>query len=161
MISAVSGSNATALLALFGRSQTDATPNPTQTAAVAASQPPPPLPQGNGATAQSLFDALVHAGHGSKDDADKSPVDQILSGIFSSLDADGDGKLSPDELKSAFANFTGTANDGSDQPQTASTGSANSLYESLFNAMAADDGSPGSTTRKDDLVRKFLSLLDV
>ncbi len=159
MISAVSGSNATALLALFGRSQTDATPNPS--AAVAASQPPPPLPQGNGATAQSLFDALVHAGHGGKDDADKSPLDQIMSGIFSSLDADGDGKLSPDELKSAFATFTGTANDGSDQPQTSSTGGANSLYESLFNAMATDDGSPGSATRKDDLVKKFLSLLDV
>jgi hypothetical protein len=160
MISAVSGSNASALLALFGRSQTDAT-YPSQIAAKAASPPPPPLPQGNGASAQSLFDALVHAGHGTRDQPDKGRVDDTLSSVISSLDTDGDGKLSSEEMKSALSSLTGTAADAPDQTQTASGASGTSLYESLFNAMAADDGSPASANRKNDLVRKFLSLLEV
>jgi hypothetical protein len=161
MISAVSGSNASALLALLGRSQTDTSTYPSQIAASTPSQPPPPLPQGNGASAQSLFDALVHAGHGTKDQPDKGKVDEALSSFISSLDADGDGKLSSEELKSALSGLAGPASDESNQAQAAGAAPGTSLYESLFNAMAAGDGSPASASRKNDLVRKFLSLLEV
>ncbi len=157
MISAVSGSNATALLALFGRSQTAAALSPTQPAALASS--PPSLRQGNGALPQSLFDALVHAGKDGKDGADKTPLDDFLSQIISSLDTDGDGKLSQSELKSALSNLTGTAKDDATKTDTASTGAAQSLYESLFNAMATEDGALSTATRKDDPDQKFLSLL--
>ncbi len=159
MISAVSGSNAAALLALFGRSQTDATTNPTQIAASAAAQPLPslPPPQGIGATAQSLFDALVHAGTEGKSGANKSPLDDFLSQIIASLDTDGDGKLSQSELKSALSSLTGTAKDDASQSNT--SGPARSLYESLFNATAVGAGGPDVSASKDVLSQKFLSVL--
>lgn len=159
MISAVSGSNATALLALFGRSQTDVPTNPTQTPAVATSDRLPPLlpPQGTGATAQSLFDARVDAGTNGESGAGKSPLDEFLSRIIGSLDTDGDGKLSQSELKSALSSLTGTAKD---QPaQTSASGPPGSFYESLFNAMAQQAGGPDGSASKDDLSRRFLSLL--
>ena len=160
MISAVSSSNATALLALFGRNTSNATANPTQTTAPRAPAPPPPLPQGSGATAQSLFDALVRGADGGPADANAPSLDDLLSNLMTGLDTDGDGKLSTAELKSAFATLTGDAPDPSSQTQTTGTGPAKSLYESMFNAMAADDGGPASTARKDNLAQKFLSLLE-
>ena len=92
MISAVSSSNATALLALFGRNTSNATANPTQTTAPRAPAPPPPLPQGSGATAQSLFDALVRGADGGPADANAPSLDDLLSNLMTGLDTDGDGR---------------------------------------------------------------------
>lgn len=92
MISALSGSSALSLLSMFGRSETVSGSSPPP----AASRPPPPPPptsQGNGASAQSLFDALV-SGDGSDG----------LSAMMAELDQDGDGALNAEEMTQAFAN---------------------------------------------------------
>jgi hypothetical protein len=160
MISAVSGSTAPALLALFGRSPAYATANPSKTTQ-RATPAALPMPQGTGVTAQSLFDALVQAGDSTagsgKAGSGAAPLDDLLSSLFASLDTDGDGALSPAELQSALSGLTGTAT--GDSPQTQTAAPTKSLYESLFNAIAADDGSRASAARKDDLSQKFLSLL--
>lgn len=153
MISAVSGSNASALLALFDRSQTDTASRPTQTV---PPPHPPPLPQGTGASAQSLFEALVDVGQDSTTGAQKAPLDDFLSNLFAALDRDGDGTLNQSELKSALSGLTSTSSDDATPTHSAT---APSLYESLFNAIASDDGSGAGTTRKDDLSQKFLSPL--
>lgn len=92
MISALSGSSALSLLSMFGRSETVSGSSPPPAASRPPS-PPPPTSQGNGASAQSLFDALV-SGDGSDG----------LSAMMAELDQDGDGALNAEEMTQAFAN---------------------------------------------------------
>jgi hypothetical protein len=118
-------------------------------------------PSGNGASPQSLFDAMVsgpdtsQTNHGQSDGLTGSLT--LLSNLFSQLDTDGDGKLSGDELTSAFAAATAGAQDGS--ATRAAAGQPKSLYESLFNALASLDGTSGNDQQVGALAQKFLSVL--
>lgn len=96
MISALSGNSSLALLSLFGRSGQAGTGSATQ-AAQRPPPPPPPQSQGNGISAQSLFAALF---------ADPSTSDSVASDAIFSLDGDGDGKVSTDELTKAYSDET-------------------------------------------------------
>lgn len=170
MISALSGSTSAQLFSIFARPQgtsTDATevaqrPKPPLGPAPA---PGPPPSAGNGASPKSLFDAI------SADDttsSDATTLDDLLSNLLKSLDTDGDGKLSADELKAAVATLQGdtktvgasTATTSTDTAtSTSSSTSAKSLYESLFNAMASMTGTNDNSGQMNDLSQKLLTTL--
>ncbi len=107
MISALSGNSALSLLSMFGRPQQ--AESATQSAPAERRPPPPPPPpsQGNGATSKSLFDALASASQG-----DSSSLEGLMGQLVSSLDQDGDGSLSAEEMNAAFA--SGTTSGGDD-----------------------------------------------
>ena len=86
MISALSGSSALSLLSVFGRGQAA---SGTQETRRAQPPPPPPPPEGNGASAQSVFEGLLAS----------IDTEKLIAG----LDEDGDGKVNEAELTRAFA----------------------------------------------------------
>lgn len=91
MISALSGGGALSLLSIFGRSPAASAITEARAAARSPAGPPPPLPEGNGASAQSIFEALFgqDAGRG-------------LEEAFTRLDRDGNGGLTAAEVGRAF-----------------------------------------------------------
>ena len=162
MISPLSGSRTLSLIQSLGRPSLASDVAQSASVAQTLQPPPPPPPRGNGATPQSLFDAMVTGSDGrqtdqGQSDGSTSSLDALLSNLFRQLDTDGDGKLSGDELKSAFAAAASGAQDGGADP--ASAGTAKSLSESLFNALASLDGTPGNDQQVGALAQKFLSVL--
>ena len=177
MISALSGSTSAQLLALFARPQTQTTSGSTTKTAQRPPQPPPgPPPAGNGASAQSVFDALV--GGGNTPATAANPLDDLMARLLKTLETDGDGKLSAAELKSAVANLqgnssgaasassasgTGSASAMTDATTTSATatgaGGAKSLYQSLFDAMASMTASRDNTNQLRDVSQKYLTAL--
>lgn len=105
MISALSGNSALSLLSMFGRPQQAGGATQTRSAQ-RPPPPPPPPPQGNGASAKSIFDALMGG------DDQTSALDDVLGQLVSGLDQEGDGSLNAKELTSAFQEASGaTASD--------------------------------------------------
>ena len=173
MISALSGSTSAQLLSIFARPQntsTDATEVAQRPKPPPGPSPGPPPSAGNGASPKSLFDAM------SADDttsSDATGLDDLLSNLLKSLDTDGDGKLSADELKAAVATLQGDTKTDTASTDTASTDTAStdtatstssstdakSLYESLFNAMASMAGTKDSSGQMNDLSQKLLTTL--
>ena len=88
MISALSGNSALALLSVFGRGQQASGATETRKAEHPPPPPPPP-PEGNGASAQSVFEGLL------------ASID--TKKLIAGLDGDGDGKVDAAELTKAFA----------------------------------------------------------
>ncbi len=86
MISALSGNSALALLSVFGRGQQPSGATETRKA---DRPPPPPPPEGNGASAQSVFEGLL------------ASID--TKKLIAGLDGNADGKVDAEELTKAFA----------------------------------------------------------
>ena len=171
MISALSGSTSAQLLSLFARPQANGPATQTP-AAQRPSQSSGLPPGGRGASAQSVFDALLHkdSSRPASGAANASPLEDVLAGLVKMLDTNGDGNLSADEMKSAVdvlqgvGDVQGQALSESDPATTATrtstaSGSAKSLSESLFNAMAGMTGGKDDTNRLNALSQKVLTML--
>lgn len=151
--------------------------------------PPPPPSSGTGTDAKSLFDALLanddanDDGQISVDEAESSPVADLLSQAFGTIDTDADGQLTKDEMTLAASNGVlapsggdrpegpGRVNGGPPQgapqgpPPGEATGnqasSATSLYESLFNALTADQGTEQTNSLSTKLAQQMMDALEL
>ncbi len=186
-LSGLSGSTALSLLQSTASSTASSTSSSASAETRRKDAPPPPPPPrsaSGGADAKSLFDALAESndanGDGllSQDEIDAAPMAGLLSSQFSTIDSDADGLLSETELSIAeTALRSGEPTGASGKGMTAEMGGpppggppppggsnsatdAQSLYESLFDALSHDESGGSSTvTRDEDLAQRFLSLL--
>ena len=181
-VSSTGSSSLSALTALQMLKSNSATTTTTSDSKAAAPPPPPPPPPSNssGAEPQSLFSALVE-----NDDADgsgtisaaeiaSSPVSDLLSESFSTIDSDGDGQLTQTEMTEFEGAMkeaggpppgpppSGPPPDGgsasSDEEEDA-VSVLSSLQESLVQALASSEDS-ASVSLDSDLAKQFLALFE-
>ena len=124
----------------------------------------------------------------SQEEIDASPVADLLSSQFSSIDSDGDGLLTETELDAAESSRDASATSGAagaappsgpppsgpppsgpppgsaeegttEADSTTATTSAQSLYESLFAAMTSQSEESSTVTLDRNLANQFMSLL--
>lgn len=127
----------------------------------------PPPPPSDGADAASLFQALLANDDSDEDglislaEAEASPVADLLAQDFETIDTDGDGFISEDEM-AAFEGNRPSGPDGglmpppNDQSEEAET--FVSLFETLVNTFA-EASEDGSVTLEADLVSEFQQML--
>ncbi len=129
--------------------------------------PPPPSSSSGGSDAQSLFEALAamndRDGDGtlSQSEFDQGPVANVLSDLFSKVDSDGDGLWSETEMEAAADALQGAVAER--RGAAGAAGDPQSLYQSVFDALMADESSGDTTstsTASDrERVGQFLDLL--
>ena len=185
MISALTGSSyAASLTSLFARQ-----PNPAKDklkdavrvakAPLSPSTAPPAAGQGH--SAQALLSAFLGAlnldGSGSTTNAtdaaantsrqDSDTPDNLaktMTQLMGAIDTNGDGTLSSDEVKSAADKMAaafgqdGAASQLPGDPVPSGV-SAKSLYQTVFEAMAAENGNTYKATLNNDLAQKFMASL--
>lgn len=149
------------LLASQSSSQSDSS------ARTSSGPPPPPSSASGGSDAQSLFEALAamndRDGDGtlSQSEFDQGPVANVLSDLFSKVDSDGDGLWSETEMEAAADALQGAVAER--RGATGAAGDPQSLYQSVFDALMADESSRDTTstsTASDrERVGQFLDLL--
>ncbi len=179
MISAPGGCcNSASSLGLFARQPNQTNTTSTDTTRVA--QRPPGTPQasgGQGYSAQALLSAILGAltgdGTTTADEPGESTTQStqssddlstMLTKLMGAIDTNGDGTLSSDEVKSATDKVSKAFGDKDPAPglatdSTASGAVPTSLYQSLFQSMAAENGTTYPATLNNNLTQKFMASL--